>query len=459
MMPDTLPQSFGGLPPGPAQVITADEIRDDPLAFLTTFADTYGPISFHRTEAGESVFMVTTAELAGEVLSSGENRFTKNETADDYMLTPLLGEGLLTSHGEEWRRQRDITQPMFQRHRIEAFGPKIVESAKVLATRWAHHSTNQPITVDLDLTALALEVVAFAILGGDLSGVGQGFGLAVDAVNAAMSHGDPNDTPDDPEVLAHYAEFGKAKRTIDRVVTLLIDARKLLGGADDGPADLLTVLLESVDPITGEPLTAEELKAQVMTMVMAGHETTAKSLTWSLYLLSQHPDVAHEVHIELQSVLGGRDVTIDDIPQLPIIRSVLQEAMRLYPPIWIISRRAVNADTLGGYDIPAGSLICVSPWVIHHSNQYWDNPEHFEPSRFRSNSGPVPYTYVPFGGGPRVCIGRGFALIEAQLILATLCQRLDFTLWPNHVVVPEALVTLRPGNGMAMSVSQRSFDE
>lgn len=440
------------LPPGPEQVVTAEEIRLDPLAFLTSFADTYGPISFHRTDAGEAVFMVSTAELAGEVLSSGEDRFTKHETADDYMLTPLLGEGLLTSHGDEWRRQREITQPMFQRHRIEPFGPQIVDTAKTLARRWADQPPDEPIQVDLDLTTLALEVVAFAILGGDLSGVGQGFGRAVDAVNAAMSHGNPDDTPDDPLVLAHYAEFDRAKNLIDRIVTLLIDARKMLGRAEDGPSDLLTVLLETIDPVTDAPLTDEELRAQVMTMVMAGHETTAKALTWSLYLLWKHPEVAREVHDELAAVLDGRDVTIADLPQLAVTRSVIQEAMRLYPPIWVISRRVVHDDMLGGYHVPAGSLVCMSPWVLHHSERYWPNAEQFDPSRFRVTSNPEPFTYIPFGGGPRVCIGRGFALIEAQLVLATLCQRLDLELWPGHEVIPQALVTLRPEHGMAMRV-------
>jgi len=372
------------------------------------------------------------------------------------MLTPLLGEGLLTSHGEEWRRQREITQPMFQRHRIEAFGPQIVESARALARRWSELPGDQPIQVDLDLTALALEIVALAIVGGDLSGVGQGFGLAVDAVNAAMSHGNPDDTPDDPVVLAHYADFGRAKGLIERIVTLLIDARKMLGRPADGPTDLLTVLLETVDPITGAPLSDEELRAQVMTMVMAGHETTAKALTWSLYLLSQHPEIAAQVRDELSTVLDGRDATIADLPRLAVTRSVIQEAMRLYPPIWVISRRVVHDDSLAGYDVPAGSLVCVSPWVLHHSPRYWNEPERFDPARFRTESGPAPFTYIPFGGGPRVCIGRGFALIEAQLVLATLCQHLEFELWPGHDVTPQALVTLRPEHGMAMRVRDAS---
>lgn len=454
-MPTRTSQQPDHLPPGPDEVVTAERIRLDPLEFLTSFAREFGPISFHRTDVGESVFMVSTAELAGEVLSSGEDRFTKHETADDYMLTPLLGEGLLTSHGDEWRRQREITQPMFQRHRIEAFGPQIVDSARILAERWAAHPADAPIPVDLDLTTLALEVVAFAIVGGDLSGVGQGFGLAVDAVNAAMSHGNPDDTPDDPVVLAHYAGFDKAKNLIERIVTLLIDARKMLGASDEGPPDLLTVLLETIDPVSGAPLTDEELRAQVMTMVMAGHETTAKALTWSLYLLSQHPTVVAQVHDELAEVLDGRDATIADLPRLAVTRSVIQEAMRLYPPIWVISRRVAADDTLGGFDVPAGSLVCVSPWVLHHDEQYWPDPDRFDPARFRVGSGPAPFTYIPFGGGPRVCIGRGFALIEAQLVLATLCQRLEFELWPGHEVMPQALVTLRPENGMAMRVQSR----
>jgi cytochrome P450 len=443
------------LPPGPSHVVTSEEIRDDPLEFLESIARDHGAISMHITDKGERVVMVSSPELAGEVLLAPESRFTKQGTPDDDMLTPLLGEGLLTSHGEEWRRQRDLTTPMFQRQRVEAFGPQIVASTTRLTERWLEHSTDTPIQIDRDLTSLALEIVALAIVGGDLSGIGYGFGEAVDAVNAAVSHGDPRDTPDTPEVLGHFAAFTGAKRTIDRIVKLLIDARRMMGPPDEGPVDLLTVLLDAIDPRTGEPLTDEELRAQVMTMVMAGHETTAKALTWSLYLMSQHPDVAAQVHAEIQNVLGDRDATIADIPALTISRSVIQEAMRMYPPIWVISRRVVADDVLGGHRIPAGSLVCVSPWVLHHSDDIWDEPFEFKPQRFRDGDGPSPFSYVPFGGGPRVCIGRGFALIEAQLAFATICQRLDLDLWPGHHVAPEALVTLKPVNGMHMSARSR----
>jgi len=443
------------LPPGPSRVVTADEIRDHPLEFLESIAREHGAISMHVTDKGEQVVMVSSPELTGEVLLAPESRFTKQATPDDDMLTPLLGEGLLTSHGEEWRRQRDLTTPMFQRQRVEAFGPQIVASTTRFTEQWLEHPTDTPIQIDRDLTSLALEIVALAIVGGDLSGIGYGFGEAVDAVNAAVSHGDPRDTPDTPEVLGHFAAFTGAKRTIDRIVRLLINARRMMGPPDDGPVDLLTVLLDAIDPQTGEPLTDEELRDQVMTMVMAGHETTAKALTWSLYLMSQHPDVAAEVHAEIQDVLGDRDATIADIPALAISRSVIQEAMRMYPPIWVISRRVVADDVLGGYRIPAGSLVCVSPWVLHHSDEIWDQPFEFKPERFREADGPSPFSYVPFGGGPRVCIGRGFALIEAQLAFATICQRLSLDLWPGHLVAPEALVTLKPVNGMHMSARRR----
>ncbi len=454
----TSPQSSQRIPhrpPGPRHVVSAEEIRGDPLEFLTSFADRFGPISHHSTEQGDQVYMVSTPDLVREILLAGEERFTKHETADDYMLTPLLGEGLLTSHGEQWRRQREITQPMFQRNRVEQFAPQITDAAVALAGRWSTASKNEPVHADLDLTALALEVVALAILGSDLSGVGQGFGTAVDAVNAAMSHGDPRDTPDDPTVIGHYAAFDRAKRTIDRIVALLIDARKFLGAADSGPSDLLSVLLDARDPATGEPLSAEELRAQVMTMVMAGHETTAKALTWSLYLMTQHSGVAAEVRNEIDTVVGDRPVSLGDLPSLGLCRSVLQESMRLYPPIWVISRRAVHDDQLAGFDVPAGSLVTVSPWVMHRSSDYWPEPDSFDPSRFLSDDGPAPFTYLPFGGGPRVCLGRGFAQLEAQLVFATLCQRLKFDLWPDHVIEPQALVTLRPSNGLLLSVEPR----
>lgn len=440
--------------PGPNGIVTMAAIRENPLAFLVEMAGRYGAVSRHRTERDE-VVMVTNPDLAAQVLVAGEERYTKEGTPDDAMLTPVLGEGLLTSHGDAWRRQRQVTGPMFRRRRVEAFAPMMVARAVALAERWLAVPARDPVRVDHDLTGLTLAVVANALTGGDLSGVGRGFGAAVDAVNNFMSHGDPADTPGTEAVMADEAAYLKAQRVLDGIVWALVQARQAPGGDGDQPPDLLSALLEAQDPATGAPLGRREVRDQAMTMLMAGHETTAKALTWSLYLLDRHPDVAVQARAEVARVLNGRLPAVADLPALRWCRAVLQEAMRLYPPIWVISRRAVADDVLGGYAVPAGTLVCVSPWVLHHDRAHWDRPETFDPSRFLEVDAASrrPFTYLPFGSGPRQCIGRGFALLEMQLVLTTLLQRVDMRLVPGHPVEPQALVTLRPAHGMLMVAS------
>jgi enediyne biosynthesis protein E7 len=438
-------------PPGPSQPVTAEHIRLDPLGFLESQRSEFGPVSTHLTEHGQRVFLISSPDIAREVLLAPEERFTKQGTPDDAMLTPLLGEGLLTSHGDSWRAQREYTNPMFQRRRVEQFGGAIQRQAAQLVADWTSRDETQPIRVDHDLTGLTLQVVVTAILGGELGDIGEGFGRAVDAVNAAVSHGDPRDTPDTDVVRADFASFVTARQTIDRIVRLLIRARRFVGTDDSGLPDLLGVLLEHRTP-AGEALSDRELRDQVMTMVMAGHETTAKALTWSLYLLSQHPSIAADVRIEVNRVCGDSPPTVAQLPELAMTRAVINEAMRLYPPIWVISRRAVSDDQLSGFDVPADSLVCVSPWLIHREADLWPDPTEFKPRRFVEIESPDPFTFLPFGGGPRLCIGRGFALMEAQLVLATLCRDVDFELWPGHEVLPEALVTLKPAEGMPMRV-------
>ena len=454
-----------------------EEIRKDPLAFLMGLAEQYGGITYHRTER-DQIYTISDPDLVGETMAAGEAHFTKHGAPDDLMLTPILGEGLLTSHGDSWSRQRELTQPMFFRRRIEAFIPMMAWQARKLGDSWLDKSSQaEPIRVDHDLTSLTLAIVARAVLGSDISGVGRGFGKAVDAVNAFLSHGDPRDTPDTDTVIGDAAAYPKAVRTLGAIVKMLIDARKLdlqTSGVDPssgagaaspaGPAsvsvehthnnDLLSVLLAANDPSTGLPLSEREIQDQVMTMIMAGHETTAKALTWTLYLLDRNPEVYKQVVAELAEVIGDREITVNDLPNLQWCRAAIFESMRLYPPIWVISRRAVEEETIGGYAIPKGSLVCVSPWIMHHHPALWEAVEQFDPSRFLGDRPDTrhPFAFMPFGAGPRRCIGRGFATMEAVVVLATLLQQVDLSLLQDHPVKVQALVTLRPEFGMMMTV-------
>ncbi|MGZ3476567.1 MAG: cytochrome P450, partial [Polyangiales bacterium] len=224
-----------------------------------------------------------------------------------------------------------------------------------------------------------------------------------------------------------------------------------------GHSDLLAMLMEATDEETGERMSDKQLRDEAMTIFVAGHETTANNLAWTFYLLSKHPAARRKLYEELASVLGGRSPTVEDLPRLEWTRWVIQESMRLYPPAWITGRNTVEDDVVGGWFAPRGSLMFVSPMLVHRHPDFWDDPEGFDPERFSPSrsAGRPTYAYFPFGGGPRQCIGNGFAMMEAQLLLATIAQHIELDLLPGAQVTPEPVVTLRPRHGLPMRVLPR----
>jgi enediyne biosynthesis protein E7 len=437
------------LPPGPEAELGLDTIRDDPLGFLEGMTEEYGDVSYHRS-GGWRVTIANSPALARHVLRENRRNYTKAGTPDEAMLVPLLGRGLLTSEGDLWKRQRQLVQPDFRPHRVARFDGLMTEAAVEVAERWLSAADGGPIRVDRDLTALTLAVVARAILGSDVS-MGPRFGEAVDAVNRFMSHYDPGSG--DPEIARDRAAFGGALAFLDGLVRLLVDARRFGGEPEQPDADLLDALLRARTE-AGDPLPDREIRDQVLTILMAGHETTAKALTWTLYLLDRHPHERERVEAEVDAVLGGRLPTAADAERLPACRNAVAESLRLYPPVWLISRLALEADELAGYRVEPGTLVCISPYLLHRHPAHWEHAGDFDPSRFDADEHD-PFAYIPFSGGPRQCIGRELALLETQLVLAVLCSRLRASLVPGHVVEAEALVTLRPKHGLVMSVEPR----
>jgi len=408
------------------------DIRADPLGFLQALVAEHGDIVRHETEE-QVVITLNRPEYAHHVLRNRDRNYAKRGTPDDAMLTPLLGRGLLTSDGETWKKQRRITQPSFEKRRIDALGDLIVEETLALVERW-RESAGEIVRLDHDLSSLTLAVVARAILGSDMTGIGPRFGEAIDAVNRFMGHYDP--LLPGAEGDRARAEFGNAVRFLDTLVALLVQGRRA-GGDDAG--DLLSALLAG-------GFDDREIRDQVLTMLMAGHETTAKALSWTSYLLDEHPDVAARLDREL-----ARD------PRTPFTLQVVQESMRLYPPVWLISRVATVDDEIDGFPVPAGALVCISPYLLHRHPEYWDDPERFDPDRFSAerSAGRPEFAFMPFSGGPRRCIGERFALFEAQLALATIRRRVAIRLVPGHPVEPEALVTLRPRHGLLATIAPR----
>jgi cytochrome P450 len=457
-----------------------DAMRHDPLAFITELAGRYGDVTRHQAD-GDTVYLLNRPELARHVLKDNGANYTKEHTPDDRMLRPLLGNGLLTSNGEDWARQRRLTAPAFRPSSVRSFDGIVTEATSRMTERWRPAiESGAPLAVDHHLTALTLAILTRAILGADIDGIGDGFGRAVDAVNRCVGHYVPDPDPDPADTALRRQDFGRARAFLDSVTRTLIASRRAAGGSaagasaaggsvgggsaaggsvgggsaaggsvargrsGGGDGTLLDSMMSSEHMVSDT-----DLRDQVLTIVMAGHETTAKSLTWTLYLLDRHREEGAKVREEVDRVLGGRPPTAADLASLPACRRAVQEAMRLYPPVWLISRRALGPDVIGGYDVEPGTLVCVSQWVLHRHPDYWEAPEEYRPDRFEDAALPS-HLYLPFGGGDRICVGQHFAMLEAVLVLATLVQSVRLELVEGFPVEPEALVTLRPKHGMSM---------
>jgi cytochrome P450 len=416
-------------------------MRDDPLTFLSETVAAYGDI-VRYTAGGETGYLINRPDMARHVLKDNAANYTKKSTPDFLMLRPLLGNGLLTSEGDDWARQRRMCAPAFRRSQVENFDSVITTAAQGLIERWRPAiADGSPVRVDHELTALTLVVVFAAMFSADFAGIGEGFGRAVDAVNGFIGHHLPDDAGS-PQTAIAQARYGRASEFLDRVTRAIITARRAGAGADGN--DLLAALLASPADVSDD-----ELRDQVLTMVMAGHETTAKALTWTLYLLDRHPEVAARLTEEVDAALGGHLPTAADLGKLTMCQQVIEESLRLYPPVWQITRRALGPDQIAGYDVTPDALIAISPYLLHRHPGYWTEPDAFRPERFAPGTADLPsHLYLPFGGGPRICIGQHFALVEATLVLATLLREVRLEVVPGFTVEPEALVTLRPRHGL-----------
>lgn len=367
------------------------------------------------------------------------------------MLKPALGDGLLTSEGDFWRRQRRLAQPAFHRQRLAAFATLMTEAAAAMLARWHLAAVSgQPLEIMAEMSNLTLSITGKALFGSDLNpeamrSAQQGF---LEHFNHRFEHflAVPEWMP-----TPRNRRFWQVVRTMDTVAYGIIAERRR-SGQDQG--DLLSLLLSARDEDTGAGMSDKQLRDEVTTFLGAGSETTAVTLAWTWYLLSTHPAVDRQLRAELAAVLGGRTPTAEDLPHLPYTRMVIEEALRLYPPAWGMSRQALGDDTIGGYPIPANSLVTLSPYVTHRLAAFWENPEGFDPERFtpERSAGRPRYAYFPFGGGPRQCIGNEFALMEAQLVVATVAQRYRLYVVPGHAVVPYPIFTLRPRHGVLMSL-------
>ncbi|HYO52217.1 cytochrome P450 [Archangium sp.] len=430
------------------------DVRKDVLGWLMRTAAEHGPVAQYRFGPMRA-YLVTHPEGLKHVLQD----HTKNYTKDHFsysLVRRVVGDGLIVSQGETWLKQRRLAQPAFHRARISAMAEQMVRATVELAERWGgSQRAGTPRLVVPDMMALTLRIVGEALLGTDVR-------AQTEAVSAAFNVISEQSVERFralwllPPVLptAYDRAFRRARRELNKVVAGLVAARRQ---RMEDRGDLLSMFMLARDEETGEQMDDAHLQDEVMTMMIAGHETTATALSWTWALLEQNPDAERKLHEELDSVLGVRLPTAEDVPRLVYTRRVLDETLRLYPPAYVLSRKVMEDDTVCGYQVRGGSAVDISPYVTQRLPEFWPDPERFDPDRFTPEkiAARPKYAYFPFLGGPRQCIGNNFALMEGTLILATLAQRFRPRRVDRAMPRPEPLITLRPAGDLPVMINAR----
>jgi cytochrome P450 len=426
-------------------------MRRDPLAFLTKTARQYGDVARFRMGPVE-LYLVNRPEWIRNLFVTHAAAFHKGRGLE--RAKRLLGEGLLTSEDPVHLRQRRMMQPAFHRERIAGYGAAMVNAAERLGGEWKDGETRD---VALEMTRLTLAIVGRTLFDADVEAEADEIGAALTETLALFGRSValPYFEILDRLPLPSNRRFVRAKARIDATIARMIAERR---GAPAGRSDLLSLLLEARDTEgDGRGMTDAQVRDEAITIFLAGHETTANALAWTWYLLSRNPDVEAKLHAELDAVLVGRPPAVADLPRLRYAEMVLAESMRLYPPAWIVGRRAMVPYTIGGYAVSRRSIVVACQWVTHRDPRYFPDPERFDPERWtpKAKEARPKFSYFPFGGGPRVCIGEGFAWMEGVLVLATLARSWRLHLAEDRPVVPAPSITLRPKGGIRMRLEAR----
>jgi cytochrome P450 len=439
-------------PPGPRLSLLNSIIYRpgrDPLQFFSNIARDYGDVAYLRM-ANEHLFIASDPAVIKDVLVTHNQNFHKSRGLE--RIKVLLGEGLLTSEDAFHLRQRRLMQPAFHRDRIAAYASIMVSYGDRIRNGWTDGAT---LDVAHEMSRLTLLIVGKTLFDADVESQARDVGEAMTGLmNSFWTLMLPFGAQLQRLPIPHLRRGRKARERLDAIIYGLIRERRASLG-DRG--DLLSMLLMAQDDEDKGRMTDRQVRDEAMTIFLAGHETTANALTWTWYLLSQSRGVEQRLHDEIDLVLGGRLPTVADVERLPYTMRIVTESMRLYPPAWLLGRRAVNEYAIDGYHVPPRSIVIMSQWIVHRDARHYPDPERFDPDRWTpAFKASLPrFAYFPFGGGPRQCIGESFAWMELVLLVATIAQRWSFDLVPGHPVVPQAAVTLRPKHGMKMMASAR----
>ncbi len=426
------------------------KVREDQLSVLSP------EIFDRRLLSGRLVglrwFIVNWPEYIEHVLLTNHQNYVKGRFSEA-LLGPLVGEGLLTSEGEAWRRRRRIAAPAFHHRSIARFVDTMVHCTTSMLDRWEGRA--EPFNIAAEMTELTLDIITRTMFSADMSDELSRVKelmhivLRLDRPSAADLLGLPRWIPRPGSKPMQHAILD-----LDQIVQRILTSRRQGGGDHD---DLLSLLLSSRDEETGDSLSDRQLRDEIMTIFLAGHETTANTLAFAWHLLATHPEVDARLQEELERVLGGRAPSYADVAQLRHTRMVVEETLRLYPPAYAIGRTATGPDVIGGVKVPKGAVLTIYTYMTHRNPALWPDPERFDPERFAPDraAGRHRFAYLPFGGGPRICIGQGFAMAEAMIIIASVAQRFRFSPAPGRTVQPIGLLTLRPRDGVWMTAAAR----
>lgn len=443
------PQAIRG-PRGYPLVGVLPMLLRERLPYFTQTAYRYDGIARLPLHGKQSLYLISRPEAVKHILQTNPRNYVKGYDS----VADLLGNGLVTSEGSFWLRQRRLMQPVFHQRSLQKLFATMAEIVDAMLDRWdAAAQSQQPLNVAAEMTQLTMQIIVRTMFGTSVGPEAQAVSRAFHEVLDYLGHSQfsPISIPRNVPTPGNR-RYNAAMALLDRTVYGFIAERRQQD--DQATDDLLGMLVAAQDADTGERMNDKQIRDEVMTIFLAGHETTASLVSWALYLLAQHPAAEQRMRAEHAAVLAGRAPTFAEIGQLTYARMVLDETLRLYPTAWIFGRRAVADDVVCGYHLPANTQITISPYATHRDPAFWENPEAFEPERFtpeRAAERPR-FAYYPFAGGPRVCIGNNFALMEAQLILAMTFNRFRLSLVPGQPVKARAASTLRPHPGVLMTL-------
>jgi cytochrome P450 len=440
-------------PPGPKGTPIMGVMRDfnrDQLAFIERCRDEHGDIVWMRFLYVPALFLYHPDDVE-DVLVTNARNFIKSMSLRSNIFQRLVGNGLLTSQGEEWKRQRRLSQPAFHRERVASYGQVMVDYSNRLTAKWNEGESRD---IHRDMMRLTLEIVVQCLFSADVSTDVDEVGATLkELVKPFASQATLGWILNNRLPTPAHLRFHALARKIDKVVYRIISERRA-SGEDKG--DLLSMLLAARDE-DGSQMSDRQLRDEVMTLFLAGHETTALTLAWSWYLLGMHSEAEEKFHAELEEVLGDRSPTFADLPRLKFTEQIAKECMRLYPPAYGLGREAINDCEIGGYRVPAGTQVFMFQWATQRDSRFYEEPQAFRPERWTEDFiEQLPkYAYFPFGGGPRVCIGASFAMMEVILCLAAIGQKFRLELDPDHPVSIYPAMSLRPKDGIKVVVKRR----